>query len=43
MLSSQKTVELFKQRFHFRAPEFMSSIIDDHAAKALQGRTLLSH
>ena len=37
------SVENFRRRYRFRAPHFLDSVLDGHAAKALQGRVLISH
>ena len=37
------SVENFRRKYHFRAPHFLDSVLDGHAAKALQGRALISH
>ena len=35
------SVERFKRKFHFRAPTALESVLDAHAARALQGSTLI--
>jgi hypothetical protein len=35
------SVAQFKRKFHFRAPTVLESVLDAHAARALQGHTLI--